>query len=202
MKTLALIVSLFLFPSGISSISPPESHNLFTEFKKKAQEALEYCKSHKMNREWCILFDGGIHSGKNRLVLWDFKKDTIIEQGLCSHGCCNGDWSYDGTKDSPVFSNEHESYCSSLGKYKIGKRGYSSWGININYKLHGLESTNSNAYKRLIVLHSWDDVSDREVYPQGTPEGWGCPALSNKLMRKVDARLKLTKTPVLFWLYN
>ena len=202
MKILLLIATLFLFPSGSSTISPPESPYSVSNFKSQAAKALEFCKSEKMNTEWCILFDGSIHSGKNRLVLWDFKKDTIIEQGLCSHGCCDGEWSYDGTKDSPTFSNTHESYCSSLGKYKIGTRGYSNWGINVNYKLHGLESSNSNAYKRLIVLHSWDDVSEREVYPQGTPEGWGCPALSNKLMRKVDARLKQAKMPVLLWMYN
>ncbi|WP_317616906.1 murein L,D-transpeptidase catalytic domain-containing protein, partial [Elizabethkingia miricola] len=42
--------------------------------------------------------------------------------------------------------------------------------------MHGLEETNSNALKRVIVFHSWDKMSDEEVFPKGSPEGWGCPA--------------------------
>jgi len=91
---------------------------------------------------------------------------------------------------------------SSLGKYRIGKRGYSNWGINVNYKLHGLEASNSNAYKRIIVLHSWKDIPNDEVYPRGCPEGWGCPAVSNDFMRKLDVLLKNSRKSVLMWVYN
>jgi hypothetical protein len=52
----------------------------------------------------------------------------------------------------PVYSNVVGSNCTSLGKYKIGKRSYSNWGINIHYKMHGLESSNSNAFKRHVVF--------------------------------------------------
>jgi hypothetical protein len=72
----------------------------------------------------------------------------------------------------------------------------------VNYKLHGLESSNSNAYDRLIVLHSWNDVPDSETYPNGTPEGWGCPAISNNLMKQVDSLLKLQSKPVLLWIFQ
>ena len=111
-------------------------------------------------------------------------------------------WGEETTKLSPVFSNVSESHCSSLGKYRIGKRGWSNWGIHVNYKLHGLEASNNNAFKRVIVLHSWNMVTEEEVYPKGTSEGWGCPAVSANVMRYLDKKLKVTTMPVLLWIYN
>ncbi|MFD0962986.1 murein L,D-transpeptidase catalytic domain-containing protein [Pseudofulvibacter geojedonensis] len=168
----------------------------------KALEALAYAKKNNFNTHYTILVDMSIHSGKKRLFVWDFKEQKIIKQGLCSHGCCSEPWGADYTKEKPVFSNTPDSHCSSLGKYKIGKRGYSNWGINVNYKLHGLESSNSNAFKRVIVLHSWKEVADTETYPNGTPEGWGCPAVSNSLMKELDNLLQKETKPLLFWIYT
>ena len=114
-----------------------------------------------------------IHSGKKRLFLYDLKDKKIVQSGLCSHGCGEAPWGEDETKETPLFSNVPDSHLSSIGKYRIGKRGYSNWGIHVNYKLHGLEATNSKAYSRFIVLHSWDAIEDEETFPQGAPEGWG-----------------------------
>jgi hypothetical protein len=55
---------------------------------------------------------------------------------------------------------------------------------------------------RQIVFHSWDKVPDDEVYPQGSPEGWGCPAVSDNMMMQVDNRLKKEKIPVLLWMFE
>jgi hypothetical protein len=169
---------------------------------EKAKEALEYCKNQGFNTDFCILADMGIHSGKNRMFIWDFKNDSINKSGLCSHGCGDSQYSGDETRTAAIFSNIPDSHLSSLGKYKIGKRGYSNWGINVNYKLHGLETTNKNAYERLIVLHSWESVSNIPIYPSGTPEGWGCPAVSNDMMKILDKKLKATSKPVLLWVFN
>ena len=64
-----------------------------------------------------------------------------------------------------------------------------------------LPISNSNALKRFIVFHSWEVVSDEEVYPNGTPEGWGCPTISNNSFRIVDPLLKSSSKPVLMWIY-
>lgn len=169
----------------------------------KAKTAFEYCKTNGLNTEFCILIDMSIHSGKKRMFIWNFNTQNISNASLCSHGCCDKTWGSDDTKINPKFSNVSESHCSSLGKYKIGKRGYSNWGIHVNYKLHGLESTNKNAFKRNIVLHSWEMVSEEEIFPNGTPEGWGCPAVSNAFMKKtLDLKLKDVKTPPLLWIFN
>jgi len=63
-------------------------------------------------------------------------------------------------------------------------------GIKVKYLLVGKDSTNRNALKRTIVLHSWEAVSDNDIYSNGTLEGWGCPALSNNNMRKLDSMLQ------------
>lgn len=170
--------------------------------KSKAKEALAFCQTNNMNQDFCILIDMGIHSGKKRFFVWDFNENKITHRFLVGHGCGNNSWSSDETKDNPSFSNTEDSHLSSLGKYKIGERGYSNWGVHTKYLMHGLESTNSNALKRIIVFHSWEAVSDEEIYPKGTPEGWGCPTISNASFKTVDDLLKNASKPVLMWIYN
>jgi hypothetical protein len=169
--------------------------------RTKAREAFDFCKTQNLSIDFCILIDMSLHSGIKRFIVWDFKKDSISNSFLVGHGCCKNTWSSDSSKENPEFSNIDESHCSSLGKYKIGERAYSDWGVNIKYVLHGLESTNSNALKRFIVFHSWEVVSDDEIYPKGTPEGWGCPTISNKSFKLIDALLKANSKPVLMWIY-
>ncbi len=176
--------------------------SILNNIQIKKQQAFEFCKTNNFNTNICFLLDMKIHSGKKRFFVYDFVKDTIIKSGLVAHGCGINYWSADDSKNTPVFSNVPESHLSSLGKYKIGKRGWSNWGIHVNYRIHGLDSTNDNAYKRNIVLHSWNLMTDEEIYPQGSAESWGCPAVSNQFMRELDALLKKQTKPVLLWMYN
>lgn len=168
----------------------------------KVLSAEKYCKANDLDTNFCVLIDMSIHSGKKRLYVYDFTKDSVLYSGLVSHGCGKKPWSDDHSKGNPLFSNIPESHMSSLGKYRIGKRGWSNWGIHVNYKLHGLERTNSKAYERLIVLHGWSSVQDSAVYPQGTPEGYGCPAVSNAVMTHLDRKLKGKSKDVLLWIYQ
>lgn len=178
------------------------TNNSLVHLENKKTEALAFCKQKGFNQHFCVLVDMSIHSGKKRLFIWDFSGDSLLLSCLVGHGCCDNNWGADDSKDAPKFSNIPNSHCSSLGKYKIGERAYSDWGIHIKYLLHGLESTNSNALSRYIVLHAWEQVTDDEIYPSGTSEGWGCPTVSNNAMRKIDALLKEEKLPTLFWIYN
>ena len=199
MKILTFLFVLFIGVVSCGNKLPEKAQVSRSEINT---QALEYNKANGLNESFYILIDMRIHSGKDRFFVIDLNTNDVLMQGLCSHGCCEKAWGSDETKSNPKFSNVSGSHCSSLGKYKIGARGWSNWGINVNYKLHGLESNNSNAYDRDIVLHSWNDVPDEELYPNGTPEGWGCPAISNNLMRKVDAKLKSADKPVLMWVYK
>lgn len=167
--------------------------------KVKACEAKAYCVSKGFNTNYCFLVDFSIHSGKRRFFVWDLKGDSIKYASLCAHG-----YGKDGTPSKPVFSNVPGSLCSSLGKYKIGIRAYSKWGINVHYKLHGLEPTNDNAFKRIVVLHSYTPLPAAEIYPLHLPLGMsqGCPVICNETMRQVDALLKAETKSVLLWIYN
>ncbi|MFL9842997.1 murein L,D-transpeptidase catalytic domain-containing protein [Flavobacterium rhizosphaerae] len=163
-------------------------------------EALVYCKEHGFNQEYYFLLDFSIHSGKTRFFIYNFKEEKITGRSLVTHGSCDVPDNYSDKWQKPRFSNTQNSHCSAIGKYKIGNRDYSSWGIHVKYWLHGLEDTNSNAVKRVIVLHSWSAVSDYEVYPQYSPLSWGCPAVSDNFMKELDAKLQQTTKPVLLWI--
>lgn len=193
-------ITLITACSGLatnSSTSPPAID--VKPLEAMETEALNYCKTKKLNPDFYLIIDLGRHSGLERFYVWDFAKHTITDSFLVSHGCYTSAWGSDQTKTNAVVSNTPDSHASSIGKYIIGERGYSQWGINIKYLLHGMDKTNSNAQKRIIVLHGWDQVSDAPVYPDGTPEGWGCPAVSNNAMRKLDALLKSSEKRVLMW---
>lgn len=174
----------------------------FTKTKIKAEEALKFCKSKGFSTDFCILIDMSLHSGVKRFFVWDFKKQKVLKKYLVGHGCGMNSWSRDQSKDKPQFSNEDGSHLSSLGKYKLGGRGYSDWGINVKYLMHGLDESNSNALKRFIVFHSWNLMSDEEIFPHGSPEGWGCPTISNNAMREIDPKIQNSEKPVLMWIYE
>lgn len=200
---LLLITTVLVGCSNQMSVN--EENNPIVDIKLarlKAKEAFDFCKSEDINTDFCILIDMSLHSGVKRFFLWDYKKDTISYGCLVSHGCGDNPWSNDLSKENPKFSNQPGSHCSSLGKYIIGERGYSDWGVHIKYVLYGLEASNNNALSRIIVFHSWEAVADKEIYPKGTPEGWGCPAISNNSFTIIDPILTASELPVLMWIYN
>jgi hypothetical protein len=194
-----LILSAFALVSGNSGQEIVEVGN--TRIDEKAKEALSFCKNNDCNTDFCILIDMKIHSGKYRMFVYDFKKQEVERMALVAHGAGKDDKKSTGAE--PLFSNEEGSWLTSLGKYKIGARAYSQWGINVHYKLHGLETSNNNAFKRIVVLHSFTPVSSFEIYPFHLPMGWsaGCPVTDNDTMTWLDAKLKNTEKPVLLWIF-
>jgi hypothetical protein len=192
-KTIFLLIfSLLACSSAVEEVSK--------EYSIMHQEALTYCKLNGFNQEYYFLLDFSVHSGKNRFYVYDFKSQKVTTQNLVTHGSCDVFEENPQKYKKAKFSNANSSHCSSKGKYKIGKRDYSSWGINVKYWLHGLESTNTNAEKRVVVLHSWDAVSNEEIFPRYAPLSWGCPAVSNDFMKVLDEKLKGTNQPVLLWI--
>lgn len=167
----------------------------------KAAEAKLFCRKHNFDTTYCFMLTMQQHSGYNRFFVWNFELNRTIDSGMVSHGCGDSTWSGTTTALSPVFSNIPDSHTSSLGKYRVGKRDVSQWGVGIKYYLYGLESTNNNALSRQIVFHSWNQISEHATYPVGTPEGWGCPAISNAYFLRIDSLLQQTKDPVLLWMF-
>lgn len=164
----------------------------------KINEALTFCKQNNLDTSIAIMVDMSIHSGKNRLFVYDFKQKAITVEGLCAHGVGGG-----SMPTKVIFSNKVGSYCTSRGKYKVKGRAYSNWGINVHYKMYGMEESNSNAFKRIVVLHSYSPVPNHEIYPQTLfGQSAGCPVLADVTMRKLDALLKTKKKSVLLWIYS
>lgn len=199
------VIGILIFFSNCNNIAshPLEAQDSEVQkrLKQKANEAMIFCEKNNYNTDFCILIDMKIHSGRNRMFVWNFKTNNIDRKALCAHGCGKGDKISTGAK--PIFSNIEGSLCSSLGKYKLGIRSYSQWGINIHYKMHGLEPTNNNAYKRIIVFHSHTPLPDKEIFPQHLPMGWsfGCPVTSDEMMTYIDKKLQSSKKPALMWIY-
>lgn len=199
-KSTLILLSLL----GISSITNTALPSEKTEtdplktFQDRVAGAYRYCQTNKMNTSFCILVDMSIHSGKNRLFVYNFKENKITIAGMCAHGAGGG-----SGPNRAVYSNKINSNCTSLGKYKLGMRAYSKWGINVHYKMYGLEDTNDNAFKRIVVLHSYSPYPDYETYP-GTMFGVsaGCPVVSDATMRKIDKLIKGGQKNMLLWIYE
>ncbi|NII24045.1 hypothetical protein HB364_03060 [Pseudoflavitalea sp. X16] len=206
--TLATVV-LFILGSAAwyySKMKPgrtPVKHNVAANLHKKlllklesrAARARDYAARHKYNTELCFLVDMSIESGKNRLFVYDLKKDSITEAGLVTHGRCNEDW-LNGRR----YGNEVGCGCTSLGRYKIGAAYKGRFGLA--YKLHGQDSTNSNAFKRYVVLHSHECVPVAEVDPYPICQSDGCPTVSPAFLKKLAATIDASPRPILLWIFN
>jgi len=197
---LSIVFSMFMVNCNAPVKPEASKHNDNTRAYSK--EAKDYCTKHKVNTDFYILIDLSVHSGLNRLYVWDFNKNEVTHSFTVSHGCGKNIWGFDESKTNPTISNAFDSHCSSIGKYYIYERGYSNWGIHVKYRLQGLEKTNSNAERRTVVLHGWDAITDNEIYPNGTAEGWGCPAVSNNAMKLLDKMLKQQQKKTLLWIIN
>ncbi|MGR6088735.1 MAG: murein L,D-transpeptidase catalytic domain-containing protein [Arcticibacter sp.] len=180
----------------------PDTIKDMEKYNQLAIQAEAYCKQRGLNSDFFYLVDLGQHSGYKRFHLWDFNKSAIVKSYMVSHGCGHLPWSSTYSMEQARFSNHEGSKLSSLGRYIIKERGGSQWGIGVKYLIHGVDATNSNALRRAIVLHSWEQVPDEEIFPKGTPEGWGCPAVSNDSMREIDAMLRKAGANTLMWIVD
>ncbi len=180
-----------------------ETKNQNIDYKPYHQQAIDFIQDNGFNQNFYYLVDLGKHPGLKRMYRYDIQKDSIMERMLVTHGACDVNSANPDKWKEAKFSNVPESHCSSKGKFEIGKRDYSSWGINVKYWIKGLESTNDNAVERVVVLHSWEAVPDEEVYPEPIALSWGCPAVSNTEMKKLDDRIQAeSNKKILFWIID
>lgn len=54
--------------------------------KWRVAEALEFCKKHNLNTDYCVFVDFSIHAGKKRYILYDLNDKEVV----CSSVCANG----------------------------------------------------------------------------------------------------------------
>ncbi|MGH2647535.1 MAG: murein L,D-transpeptidase catalytic domain-containing protein [Ginsengibacter sp.] len=181
-------------PGSISSVS----HLADAEISKiniKVSELEKFASDKKFSRKFIFFVDMSLPSGKNRFFVYDLAKDSIVKTSLVAHGSGNSGFSI-----TPKFSNQKESSCTALGKYRIGKSYAGRFGTA--YKLYGLDSSNSNAFSRYIVLHSYSCVPEQETYPLPICNSRGCPMVSLSFLKQLENIINRSKEPVLLWIFN
>lgn len=158
-------------------------------------KATDYVVQNGLSTEYCFLIDMNQPSGRNRFFLYNIKKESVVYSGLVAHGCCN-----ESFIANPRFSNISGSGCSSLGKYKVGEFYRGQWGKS--FRLYGLDKSNSNAYKRAVVIHGHSCIEDKEIYPRVLCNSFGCPMVSFKFFDKLSTIIEKSEKPILLWIYR
>jgi hypothetical protein len=153
----------------------------------------KYLKANNYNTTHCFLIDMKIESNKKRFFVYNVVKDSVELSGLVTHGS--------GTtqSDEIIFSNKPNSLCTSLGRYKIGKSYNGKFGLA--YKLYGLDSSNSNAFNRFVVLHSHECVPAYEVN-YAICQSWGCPTVAPAFLQQLQHYIDKSSKPILLSIYN
>lgn len=157
-----------------------------------------FCRTNGYNSRIAILVDWSRHSGRNRLVVWDFERGKALMCCPVSHGS--------GSQRSHVrtanahFSNEDGSHLSSLGRALVAERYEGRYGVA--YRLEGLDESNSNLRSRCVVLHGWEHTTSYPIWPLPTVGSFGCPVLSRKRMAQLDEILKNESRVVLLSFFD
>ena len=167
--------------------------------KTIVEETYQYCKKNGYSTDYCFFVDFSKPSGINRFFIYSFKEKKIIHRSLCAQGL-GPNYNIFTSK----FSNKIGSNYSSLGKYRVGalRKMYSAqWCDPKGYNLYGLDSTNSNALARGILIHNGN--LEIQTYPLPClPVSHGCFAVSNSMMEHIKNTKKRTQKPILLYAYK
>jgi hypothetical protein len=123
-------------------------------------------------------------SRNKRLFILDVNTHEVVMQTYVAHGRGSGD------EYATSFSNKPESHKSSLGFYLT--KGTYTGQHGQSLILNGLEKGfNDNAEARKIVIHGAGYIGDQHLASNPfTGRSHGCPAVANKLSKKIINTLK------------
>ena len=124
-----------------------------------------------VKKDILTIIDFSLPSTQKRLWVIDMATNSILLQSVVSHGRNSGE------QFANSFSNESNSYKSSLGFYTTGETYNGKHGLSL--KLDGLESgINDNARNRAVVMHGADYAAESIIKQQGRlGRSQGCPAV-------------------------
>lgn len=130
------------------------------------------------------IVDFDLPSTQKRLWVIDMDENKILFHSLVAHGKNSGEL----TAES--FSNQNESFKSSLGFYMTNETYVGGHGLSL--KLDGLEKNkNDNARNRAIVIHGADYVSEGFINAHNRlGRSFGCPALPLELTKSIISTIK------------
>lgn len=170
------------------SVYPP------SEILYYAKALKEYAKENGYDTSYAFFSNMGMLSGKKRFFAVNLVTMQIEQSGLVSQGRGLAKSRYD-----KQYSNIVDSKCTSLGRYKIMGKYRGIYGDS--YRMSGLDSTNSNAYKRNIVLHSMSCIPEEESN-SALCISEGCPAVSDNFFSSLSRIIDSRKKPMLLWVYD
>lgn len=145
------------------------------------------------------IIDYSLPSTEQRLWVFDLKKRKLLFHELVAHGRNSGE------NMAVNFSNQNESFATSLGLYRtqqsyVGQNGYS-------LRMEGLEpGFNDNAFDRAIVIHGAPYVSPVLARANGRiGRSLGCPAVRPAIAHRLidsmkDGQLLFSYYPDQRWL--
>lgn len=125
------------------------------------------------------ILDFSLSSDKKRLFVIDLSSGELIYHTYVAHGRNSG------TKMATRFSNQPNSFQSSLGFYITGDVYQGKHGMSL--RLEGEENgINDKAMERGIVMHSAEYVAESLIAKQGyIGRSQGCPALPGDIYQDV-----------------
>ncbi|MBP8244723.1 MAG: murein L,D-transpeptidase catalytic domain family protein [Chitinophagaceae bacterium] len=174
--------------------APPTAKSKIEKLQQKGALAKKFVLQKKYNDQYCFLIDMSLASGQHRFFIYDLRNDSIIHSAPVAHGNCFEYW-LEGRR----YSNVVGSGCTSLGKYKIGIPYTGKWGYS--YKLHGLDSSNNNAFERTVVLHGHSCVPDNAVNDEICQSN-GCPTVAPGFLLTLKKMINGSAKPMLLWIFD
>lgn len=132
-------------------------------------------------------------SRTRRMYVIDVEHKKLLYRTYVAHGQNSGD------EFATTFSNDQDSYKSSLGFY-VTQRTY--MGRNgLSLRLNGVDpGYNDQAFKRKIVLHGSTYVSDKYMQAYGTlGTSLGCPAIPSSVSGKI---IRIVKEGSCLFIYH
>lgn len=160
--------------------------------RERINEALSFCKKNNLNTDYAVFVDFSKHSGLKRYMIYSFADNKVVYRCMCASGL-----------NKNKYSNRPGSNLSSLGKYRItGKIHNMSIGRE-GLIIDGLESSNSNARSRKILIH-YSEVLNYSpcmtfpipIFIDGISAG--CFSITSEGVMKTKELPK----PTLLWAYN
>jgi L,D-transpeptidase-like protein len=130
------------------------------------------------------IIDFSLPSSKKRLFVLDMLNGRLLFNTLVSHGRNSGQLM------ATRFSNRNNSYMSSIGFYLTGDAYIGEHGYSL--RLIGEEKgLNDNVYRRSIVMHPADYVSEEHIRETGyLGRSEGCPAIPNGLNKPIIGKIR------------
>lgn len=164
-------------------------------------ELSDYCSTHNLRTDHIIIVDFSIHSSRNRFFVINTAKRSVIIRSKCAAGSGTNKFNH------LSFSNRPGSNCSCIGHFAVIKEQPMPTRKVPSLVLNGLDSTNSNALKRGILIHPSKTVdaytdSAQAVIPSDPTVSSGCFSISSAAMAELKNIFSQSAKPMLLYAFH